>query len=259
MTPSGSPELRIGCVKYLNAQPLVHGWPGTVVFDHPARLCEMLAAGELDAAFVSSFEYLRNPVYSIVDDAAVAADGAVYSVFVAHLHTIDELEEIALDPASATSVNLLRCLLAERQSPARLVPAADEAITPARGRLLIGDQAMRFRAEHGSAYEYWDLADAWTRTTGLPFVFALWLIRPGVVGAAQLAASLRHQRDANLANIDEVVAAQHGFAPELCAYYFRDCLRFHFADAEKQGLLLFRSLCQKHGILPPDSTPLRLL
>ena len=259
MTPGADGDLRIGCVKYLNAQPLIHGWAGPVVFDHPATLCRMLAAGSLDVALVSSFEFLRNPVYTIADNLAVAADGPVHSVFVAHRGHFNELDEIVVDPASLTSVNLLRCLLAEHGSRAVLQPDGDALITGTRGRLLIGDQALRFRAHHGSEYHYWDLGAEWKRTTSLPFVFALWLIRPGVAAAAELAASLRQQRDANLANIEEVVAAQHGFAPELCAYYFRDCLRFHFADAEKQGLLLFRSLCQKHGILPPDSTPLRLL
>jgi predicted solute-binding protein len=106
--------LRIGCVQYLNAQPLIHGWPAPVVFDHPAALCGMLSAGELDVALVSSFEFLWNPVYSIADDLAVAADGAVYSVFVAHLGAFEDLSEIVVDPASLTSVNLLRCRSSSR-------------------------------------------------------------------------------------------------------------------------------------------------
>ena len=42
-----SGALRIGCVKYLNAQPLIHGWSdGEVVFDHPAVLCGKLARAD---------------------------------------------------------------------------------------------------------------------------------------------------------------------------------------------------------------------
>ena len=85
-------NLRIGCVKYLNAQPLIHGWDEPVVFDHPTALCEKLSAGDLDVALVSSFEYLRDPIYSIVDDIAVAANGPVHSVFVAHLSEVDALD-----------------------------------------------------------------------------------------------------------------------------------------------------------------------
>ena len=259
MTSAVGRALRIGCVKYLNAQPLIHGWRGPVVFDHPAVLCQRLAAGELDVALVSSFEFLRNPVYSIIDDVAVAADGPVYSVFLAHSAAFETVEEIALDPASQTSVNLLRCLLAERQSRARLVAEDAEAISATRARLLIGDQAIRFREKHASDCQFCDLGAEWKRTTDLPFVFALWLLRPDVVGRQQVADALRAHRDSNLAALDHVIAAQQDFSAEFCAWYFRECLRFNFGDAEKEGLLMFREKCQKHGILPPDATPLRLL
>src|SRR5882724_10739280 len=105
--------LRIGCVKYFNARPLIRGWSGEVEFDHPSALCKRLADGELDVALVSSFEFLRNPIYRIVDDVSISSDGPVYSVVVAHHGDIDQIEEIELDPASETSVNLLRCLIAE--------------------------------------------------------------------------------------------------------------------------------------------------
>ena len=74
--------LRIGCVQYLNAQPLIHGWTGPVDFDHPGALSQ-LANAELDVALVSSFEFLRNPIYAIADGVCLAADGPVYSVFLA--------------------------------------------------------------------------------------------------------------------------------------------------------------------------------
>ena len=77
-------SLRVGCVKYLNARPLVRGWEGNVEFDHPSALCERLAKGQLDVALVSSFEFLRNPIYRIVDGVSISSDGPVYSVVVAH-------------------------------------------------------------------------------------------------------------------------------------------------------------------------------
>src|SRR6266700_6865098 len=116
-------SLRIGCVKYLNARPLIRGWPGEVEVDHPSALCERLANGELDVALVSSFEFLRNPIYRIIDDVSISSDGPVYSVVVAHHGRISRIDEIELDPAAETSVNLLRCLLAELGVTARLTGA----------------------------------------------------------------------------------------------------------------------------------------
>lgn len=262
MTEAGARPLRIGCVKYLNAQPLIFGWRGEVQFDHPAALCRKLADGALDVACVSSFEFLRNPIYNIADGVAVACDGPVYSVFLAHDAPLDDVREIALDPASQTSVNLLRCLLAERGLGPRLLAQIDgreHFSTAEHARLMIGDQAIRFREDHGDAHQYWDLGLAWKEATGLPFVFALWLLRPELAAPNRIGDRLRDRRDENVHALEQLIAAQTDFTPEFCRFYFGDCLRFGLAEREKAGLLLFRSLCEKYGILPPNQTPLRLV
>lgn len=258
MTQRAPQPVRIGCVQYLNAQPLIHGWPGPVAFDHPSTLCRLLADGELDVALVSSFEFFCDPAYTIVDDVCVGADGAVHSVFVAYCGPLEEIEEIALDPASSTSVNLLRCLLAERGLQPQLKNGASQNGGLRQARLLIGDQALRFREEHGEQFEYWDLGMEWKRVTGLPFAFALWLIRPEVPDAAAIADALRARRDANLQALDQVIAAQTEFSRDFCSWYFRECLHFSFGESEKAGLLRFRALCEKHGILQPGDAPLKL-
>src|SRR6266581_7341795 len=131
--------LRVGCVKYLNARPLISGWPGHVEFDHPSSLCQRLARGDVDLALVSSFEFLRNPIYRIVDDLSISSAGPVYSVIVAHQGKISEVEEIELDPAAETSGNLLRCLLAKLNLAPRFIHSSTSQITARRARLLIGD------------------------------------------------------------------------------------------------------------------------
>jgi predicted solute-binding protein len=239
--------IRLGCVQYLNARPLIQGWRGEVRFDHPSRLCEALAAGELDAALVSSFEYLRHPVYVVVDGVAIASDGPVYSVFVAHLNRTEELREIVIDPASATSVNLLRCLLGERRLQPRLV--SDGEITPTRGRLLIGDQAIRFRQTADAGYQFLDLGAAWKDATGLPFVYALWLIRSDLPEKSNLAQALRSLGQNNREHLGAVIAAQAETDRAFSEFYFRDCLRFRFDEREKQGFQRFAELCVRHRLL----------
>ena len=262
MIPAAGGALRIGCVQYLNARPLIHGWSKPVEFDYPSALCRRLSEGALDVALVSSFEFLRDPIYSIVDQVAIASDGPVYSVILAHAGELEELDEIILDPASQTSVNLLRCLLAERRLNPRFIsfsPEGENEINPGRARLLIGDQAIRFRQQNENAFEFWDLGAAWKKSTGLPFVFALWLIRPEVPSARAVADQLRATRDRNLASLDDLIVANPDFSPEFCARYFRDFLRFGFGQREQEGLLRFRSLCERHLILPQNPTPLRLV
>ena len=250
---------RIGSVKYLNAYPLIRGWPGPVRLDHPAALCRQLALGDLDLALVSSFEFLRNPIYRIIDGISISSDGPVYSVVVTYAGEISELEEIELDPASETSGNLLRCLLAELHIAPRLVTRSTSAITKKRGRLLIGDQAIRFRQQQETEFHFWDLGEQWKKIVGLPFVYALWLIRPTVVEPAKFAARLRDLRDNNVNHLDELIEAVKEFDPKFCIRYYRKHLRFSFGEKEKQGLRTFAKLCSKHALLPKSDFVLNLV
>jgi chorismate dehydratase len=252
-------SLRIGCVKYLNARPLAHGWPGEIAFDHPAALCQRLAAGELDVALVSSVEFLRNPGYSIVDDISISSEGAVYSVIVAYAGETP-LPEIELDPASQTSILMLRYLVGERGWRFRSADITRDVLSPLgqrRARLLIGDQAIRFRQKFADAYRYWDLGEEWHAVTHLPFVYALWLVRPEVVDARIVADQLRDLRNDNLANIEAVIASQREFDPVFCDYYYKRCLRFTFGAREKEGLRTFETLCEKHKLFPQARRELR--
>lgn len=248
-------SLRIGCVKYLNARPLVEGWKGEVVLDHPAMLCTQLARGDLDVALVSSFEFLRNPIYRIVDAVSIASDGPVYSVVVAHRGKFSEVKEIALDPAAQTSGNLLRCLLGELN----LEPRVTSESGTRSAQLLIGDQAIRFRQRHGGDFEFWDLGEHWKKLRHVPFVYALWLVRPEVKDVKSIAGRLRALRDANLGNLDGVITTQTEFPAEFCRHYYREQLRFSFGEEEKQGLRAFAQLCQKYDLLPKREIVLDLV
>ena len=251
---------RLGCVKYLNARPLIRGWPAQVVFDHPAALSDQLQRGSLEIALVSSFELLRKPIYGIVDAVSISSDGPVHSVVVAHRGEFSAVEDIELDPASLTSVALLRCLLAELQLYPRLVSQSTlETSDQRRATLLIGDQAIRFREKHAGEFEYWDLGQQWKELFDFPFVYALWLIRPELSEPKTLADELRQLRDANLANIEEVIAQEKEFDHEFCRFYYHDCVRFGFGEREKEGLRRFQTLCEKHEILPHAPHQFRII
>jgi len=255
---TNSQALRIGCVKYLNARPLVYGYPDAVAFDHPAALSAQLRRAELDIALVSSFEFLRNPIYRVVDGVSVCCDGPVYSVVLAHRGEISDIEEVALDPASLTSAALLRVLLAQLNLQPRFSPVSRDEVNPTQAKLLIGDQAIRFRNEHREL-EFWDLGEAWNKTTNLPFVFALWLVRPEVAHTQKIADQLRQLRDANLLRLDQLIADEREFDREFCRRYFLDHLRFSFGEREKEGLSTFAELCAKHGLIPKQPLALNLI
>jgi len=246
-------SLRIGCVKYLNARPLIRGWQGQVDLDHPSALCKRLANGELDIALVSSFEFIRNPIYRIVDDVSISSAGPVYSVVVAHSGDISGIDEIELDPAAETSGNLLRCLLAKLNLAPRFIRSSTSPITARRARLLIGDQAIRFRQKHPTEFHFWDLGEQWNKFANLPFVYALWLVRPEVSDVELIANCLRALRDQNLAKIDDLIGEEKDFDHDFCHRYYGENLRFSFGEKEREGLSKFYKRCVKLHLLPhPD-------
>ena len=130
--------------------------------------------------------------------------------------------------------------------------------TPHSGQLLIGDQAIAFRQRHAGEFQFWDLGEQWKNLTGLPFVYALWLIRPEVVDAKSVAQRLRALRDENLTNLDDLVSdsvaggveQDSRSMTEFLTQYYSEHLRFSFGEAEKQGLEHFAHLCVRHCVLP---------
>lgn len=247
--------LRIGCVKYLNSKPLIHGYQGEVLFDHPSGLARDLIAGRLDVALVPTFEALRHPHYSLAEEVAIACDGPVYSVFLAYRGPLAAIRRIALDPASLTSVHLLQVLLREYHGlhPELLPLSAFPGETNA--ALLIGNQAIDFREQDAGKHQILDLGEEWRRCTGLPFVFAPWLLRPGLPGAAAVADDLRALKDFGTAHLDEIVRAEPR-DPIFTRRYLTQHIRFELGAPQKQGIDKFRELLGKHGFIGDTVRPL---
>ncbi len=252
--PDALREVRIGCVQYLNSRPLIHGLED-VFLAHPRELAAQLRAGRIDAALVPVFELLRAPGdYRVVDGVAISSDGPVYSVYVAHRRPLEELTAVTADPASLTSVHLFKVLAAgalKRELP--LVNEGEqfggvEDLT--KGRLLIGNQAIAHRLRQESAGEmFWDLGEAWTRWSGLPFVYAVWVLRRDLAGVNAVADAFREVAHAGKAAIGEIARAETEFGAELALRYLSEQIRFELGAAEHSGLARFSSELEKMGLV----------
>ncbi|MHA3774249.1 menaquinone biosynthetic enzyme MqnA/MqnD family protein [Verrucomicrobiota bacterium sgz303538] len=240
--------LRIGCVQYLNAKPLIHTYSGPVQMDHPSQLARDLAAGELDAALVPVFEALGSRHYVLVDDVGIASDGAVFSVFLAYRGKLADIRRIALDPASLTSIHLLQVLLAEFHG---LRPECVDARVAEKfdAQLLIGNQAMAFRESMPSDMQLLDLGEEWKKQTGLPFVYALWVLREGLSNVANIASAFRELKRDGTAQIDVIADSEESCSPELARRYLTQHIRFDLRSREKAAMIRFRELLAKHGFL----------
>lgn len=244
------PAGRVGSVKYLNAVPLTRGLEDQVVFATPAKLAEMLRAGELDAALVSVTEALFHDLYDVLDEVAVASLGEVFSVFLAHRIPLEEIRQVHCDPASLTSVNLLKVLLAERGLRPEFVPLTDYAEAPRHDAvLLIGDPAIDFlRAAH-EPHQIWDLGAAWSELTKLPFVYAVWALRRSVETKA-LRQALREARKFGLETLDYIISSRKEYDIEFRRDYLSWHIHYHLGTDEKRGLARFIELLRRHGFGP---------
>ena len=245
---------RIGCVRYLNSKPLIHGHDAEVSFEVPASLADGLHDGRLDVALSPIFELIAHPGYLVVDDVAIASRGAVFSVFIAYAGDFDRLHTLFLDQDSRTSFNLQRVLLAEfHDLTPRCEPLPDgrppDVLKPGEGALIIGDPAIEFRLRHGDRYRYFDLGEEWQRATGLPFVFAAWLVSPGTPEPEALGERLRAWRREGQGRVESIVAAEHRFPAELSRRYLTEFIRFRLGTEEKQAIREFARLLYQHGVV----------
>ena len=86
-----------------------------------------------------------------------------------------------------------------------------------------------------------DLGELWTRSTGLPFVYAVWTGWQGAATEDEIAA-LQRARDEGVAHADEVARDYYPGDPErqtVAARYLRDNIRYRVGDAELEGLQTF--------------------
>jgi len=258
-------RLRLGAVEYLNARPLVYGLGRDagrfdVRFDIPARCAALLHAGEVDFGIVPSIEYLRGSDYVGVPGVAIGSDGEIASVAVYSRVPIERIRTVALDASSRTSVALFKVLCARHfgiapefrvmpPDPGRMLGDCDAA-------LLIGDIALLY--DHAAAgLRKTDLGLAWREYSGLPFVFAFWFGRPGVLTPGDVAA-LREACRAGVAHAEEVAGRHFPDDPARAAIgarYLRDNVDFGFAERELAGLTRFYRDAAELGLVPEYREP----
>jgi chorismate dehydratase len=225
--------VRIGRIPYLNCEPFFARLDARPCVEMtPRALGRAMQSGAVDAAPLSLVDLLDLGSHVVPLPFGIAVRGPAQSVLLFSSRPVAKLgaATIGVTGETSTSVELLRVLLALRfeVEPARWIPAS----APADAVLLIGDEALRARRQARDHPYRLDLAEEWTRWTGLPFVFARWGVRAAVPAAerevltADLESALarglepsglqiiaRRRRDTGLTE-DEVVAY-------LCAFTYR--------------------------------------
>lgn len=256
--------IRIGAVGFLNARPLAFGLDRdarvSLRLDVPAECARLLHAGEIDLGLVPVVEILRGTVpYDIVPGLAIACDGPVQSVALFTRVPVTDVRRLALDVSSRSSVGLVRVLCRHHFGidPEFVDAAPDLAmmLADADAALMIGDPALDAPWQALGAARI-DLGDAWKAMTGLPFVFAAWVARPGIVTPA-LVDLLHAARCAGQRAIPALAASEAAGDPARAVrleQYLRQNIRYDLDEAARRGLARYLSLVMQDGLAPnrPD-------
>jgi chorismate dehydratase len=259
-------RVRVGAVSFLNARPLVRGlerWSHrfSVRYDLPSVCADLLHRGDVDLGLIPSIEYLRGE-YHVVPDAGVVSVGPVASVAIFTPRPLGDVRTLALDTSSRTSVALARVLCARhfRIDPVFVDhgPPLDAMLAAADAALLIGDPAL-FADWRARGLQAFDLGEAWQALTGLPFVYAFWAGRPGLLTTADVLV-LQHARADGERDVDAI--AEQFFPGDaeraaVGARYLRENIRFRMGAREADGLARFFALAAEIGAAPGAARPVQ--
>jgi chorismate dehydratase len=249
--------IRIGAVNYLNTKPLIHGLEelapeAELVLDVPSRLADLLADGRLDVALIPVVEYFRGDRYRVVPDIAIASHGPVLSVTLFSRVPWAQIRRVALDEGSRTSAALTQILLRKKYGvrpeivPQPLDRGAEESDADA--VLLIGDRAMR-ACLPGFAHAF-DLGQEWHDWVSLPFVYAVWAVRPGA-DLGPVEAALHEARRRGVGAIGPIAhreAPRLGLDAGFCRRYLGNIIRFDLGPREQAGLHHYYMLACELGL-----------
>ena len=257
MTVITTPKLRALGVAYLNARPLWESLKDDPRLDlglaRPSELARSLAEKEADVGLLPVAAAATMGDLRLLRNMAIGARGKVRSVAIVSDRPLHELESVALDLSSRTSVVLARLLLARRKLTPRLFatdPAqAIASVKDRTGALVIGDAALDVETRFTHRL---DLAEDWFEWTGLPFVFAAWFARSGAVDAEH-EDIFRVAKQKGLSRVDAIAAehaARSGLDAASLRAYLTESIRYDLGDEELRGLERFWAEAAQVGLLP---------
>jgi chorismate dehydratase len=277
--------LRVSAISFLNTAPLMwdfnHGATPehysdrnlppelradfTIEYTLPSHCAEALKRGRADIGIIPAITYATIPGLVILPDAAIAAKGAVRSILLVSRKPIEQVNTIAADTSSRSSVALARILCQKLWGRVRqfrnFPPDLDSMLDACDAALLIGDPALRIERPK---YFVYDLAEEWRKFTGKPFVFAFWAVRMQALSEVRrdldIAGVFRNSRDhgtqpASIAEIARRWSARVGLAEPEITSYLTDNIHFHLDAENREGLGLFFRYSVECGVIEEAPSP----
>lgn len=276
-------RLRVAAIDFLNPAPLMWDFEHppraaqlaqrySIHYTQPSRCADELLSGRADLGLIPIASL--TPDLAIVPGCAIASLDHVRSILllVKGGQTLSTVKTVAADTASRSSLAYAEILFRKFSgNHPEFIPAAADPIAmldTADAAILIGDPAL-LALESRNAIEavrgrcqWLDLAHEWRSRTGLPWVAAVWAIRPESLAVngftpASLTADLELSRDHGLDNIAHIVnewAPRISLPAETIRVYLTENIHYTLDADCMAAIRLFRQLAAEVDVLPqlPD-------
>jgi chorismate dehydratase len=241
---SSKSEIVFAGAPYSNSAPLVDKLTEVdarvrVIHDHPASLMRDLKSGRADVALLPVVHLFSHPELNMIEGLGVAADGPVKSVLMKCNKPLKQIATVARDPASATS-NALAELLLKNHFKQKVEMVGFGGAEAPDAAIVIGDRALC--ADPAPAGDI-DLAEAWKKWTGLPFVFAVWAVRSDF-GEMDAVTEIAHKAYTAGFRATEAIAERYaeklGGSLDFWIDYLDNSIHYRLDKRDLEGMELFR-------------------
>jgi cyclic dehypoxanthinyl futalosine synthase len=256
--PAPTRKLRVVAADFLNSLPLTVEMAEDEFFSFeyvvPSEGARRIMEQEAEIALLPVAALAEIGGLEVVPGPCIGANGRVESVVIVSDVPIDRIERVYVDNASRTSVILAKIFLdSVGKGEIPMIRLRGDEIPPlvagADAGLLIGDiafrESRRFRYRH-------DLADAWKRLTGEPFVFAVWAAQPGVL-TPEIVERINRRFWDGLARKHQIVeewAERHDVPKSEVAAYLDERIQYNLNRPAWNGLQEFFRLGSNMHLLP---------
>jgi chorismate dehydratase len=272
--------LRVAAINFLNPAPLMWDFEHAPLaaelavnyslhYTQPSQCAAELLAGRADLGLIPIASL--TPELAIVPGCTIASLNEVRSIqlIVKSPHTLSTVKTVSADTASRSSLAYAEILFRKfaNNHPAFLPAAADPIamLQQADAAILIGDPALlalerreQIEAEVGPC-QWFDLAHEWRTRTNLPWVAAVWAVRPEALGpprvtAAQLVEDLEASRNHGLLHIEDLVeqwTPRIDLSPKVIRHYLSHNIHYVLNTDCVRAIKLFREYAAEVDVLPP--------
>ncbi|WP_158945199.1 menaquinone biosynthetic enzyme MqnA/MqnD family protein [Granulicella sp. S190] len=272
--------LRVAAIDFLNPAPLMWDFEHAPLaaelaeryvlhYTQPSQCAAELLAGRADLGLIPIAAL--TPELAIVPGCTIASLDEVRSIqlILKAPHTLSTVRTVAADTASRSSLAYAEILFRKfaNNSPAFHPASADPVVMlrQADAAILIGDPALlalerreQIEAEVGPC-QWLDLAREWRTRTNLPWVAAVWAVRPEALSAkgmtaAQLIEDLEASRNHGLLHIEDLVeqwTPRIALRPAVIRHYLSHNIHYVLNTDCTEAIKLFRRYAAESNILPP--------